>query len=211
MDFEMTYSLCPQFTGTSMSYSLIPSWGNDALPCIFNHNATTYIFLRLSRSLAPPLSLSLSFSLLRLLCRSLSCSFSFTFTLLLSLSHSLPIFRFLILSLSHPPHTSPLPSPPSPQVYDEIYFQVTADDLSPEATPTSLVCSAHSPGILPVQWSLKHGVGTERPGGYAGQDFDWADYLKHSGTEAAPDTCFPDVRGVSRHHVSLEALFDWLS
>ncbi|XP_056434386.1 scm-like with four MBT domains protein 2 [Gadus chalcogrammus] len=78
------------------------------------------------------------------------------------------------------------------KVYDEFYFQVTADDLSPEATPTSLVCSALTPGILPVQWSLKQGVGMERPGGYAGQDFDWADYLKHSGTEAAPDTCFPD-------------------
>ncbi|KAG7265626.1 hypothetical protein CRUP_023127 [Coryphaenoides rupestris] len=42
-------------------------------------------------------------------------------------------------------------------VYDENYFQVTADDLSPQAAPPSLVCSAHSPGILPVQWSLKHG------------------------------------------------------
>ncbi|CAL8242284.1 unnamed protein product [Merluccius merluccius] len=78
------------------------------------------------------------------------------------------------------------------KVYDETYFQVTADDLSPEATPTSLVCSANSPGILPAQWSLKHGVGMEWPRGYGGHDFDWADYLKQSGTEAAPDTCFPD-------------------
>uniref|UniRef100_A0A8C4YVP0 Scm like with four mbt domains 2 n=1 Tax=Gadus morhua TaxID=8049 RepID=A0A8C4YVP0_GADMO len=84
------------------------------------------------------------------------------------------------------------------KVYDEFYFQVTADDLSPEATPASLVCSALTPGILPVQWSLKQGVGMERPGGYAGQDFDWADYLKHSGTEAAPDTCFPDNRDFSK-------------
>ncbi|KAJ3612217.1 hypothetical protein NHX12_020493 [Muraenolepis orangiensis] len=78
------------------------------------------------------------------------------------------------------------------KVYDETYFQVTVDDLSPEATPTCLVCSAHSPGILPVQWTLKQGVAMERPPGYPGQDFDWADYLKQSGTQAAPDACFPE-------------------
>lgn len=80
------------------------------------------------------------------------------------------------------------------QVYDEIYFQVMLDDLSVEAKPRFVVCHASSPGILPVQWCLKNGVGLERPPGYDGQDFDWADYLKHSGTEAAPDACFPDVR-----------------
>lgn len=67
------------------------------------------------------------------------------------------------------------------------------DDLSVEATPRCTVCHANTPGILPVQWSLKHGVGLERPRGYRGQDFDWADYLKQSGTEAAPEGCFPDV------------------
>ncbi|TMS02552.1 Scm-like with four MBT domains protein 2 [Larimichthys crocea] len=80
------------------------------------------------------------------------------------------------------------------KVYDEIYFQVMLDDLSVEAKPRFVVCHASSPGILPVQWCLKNGVGLERPPGYDGQDFDWADYLKHSGTEAAPDACFPDVR-----------------
>lgn len=30
--------------------------------------------------------------------------------------------------------------------------------------------------------------------GFESQDFDWADYLKHTGTEAAPDVCFPNVR-----------------
>lgn len=79
------------------------------------------------------------------------------------------------------------------QVYDEIYFQVTLDDLSVDAKPRSVVCHANAAGILPVQWCLKNGVGLERPRGYEGQDFDWADYLKHSGTEAAPDACFPDV------------------
>lgn len=63
-----------------------------------------------------------------------------------------------------------------------------------DAKPRSVVCHANSPGILPVQWCLKNGVSLERPGGYEGQDFDWADYLKQSGTEAAPDACFPDVR-----------------
>ncbi|TMS02868.1 Scm-like with four MBT domains protein 2 [Larimichthys crocea] len=79
------------------------------------------------------------------------------------------------------------------KVYDEIYFQVMLDDLSVEAKPRFVVCHASSPGILPVQWCLKNGVGLERPPGYDGQDFDWADYLKHSGTEAAPDACFPDT------------------
>lgn len=30
--------------------------------------------------------------------------------------------------------------------------------------------------------------------GFESQDFDWADYLKHTGAEAAPDACFPNVR-----------------
>lgn len=29
--------------------------------------------------------------------------------------------------------------------------------------------------------------------GYPGQDFDWADYLKQCGAEAAPQSCFPCV------------------
>ncbi|KAM3587859.1 uncharacterized protein V6R79_015419 [Siganus canaliculatus] len=83
------------------------------------------------------------------------------------------------------------------KVYDDTYFQVLLDDLSADAKPRSVVRHASSPGILPVQWCLKNGVGLERPRGYEGQDFDWADYLKHSGTEAAPDACFPDT-GQSR-------------
>uniref|UniRef100_A0A671Y164 SAM domain-containing protein n=1 Tax=Sparus aurata TaxID=8175 RepID=A0A671Y164_SPAAU len=79
------------------------------------------------------------------------------------------------------------------KVYSEIYFQVTLDDLSVDVKPRFVLCHANSPGILPVQWCLKNGVGLERPRGYEGQDFDWADYLKHSGTEAAPDACFPDT------------------
>lgn len=71
---------------------------------------------------------------------------------------------------------------------------MTLDDLSADAKPRSVVCHANTPGILPVQWCLKNTVVLERPRGYEGQDFDWADYLKQSGTEAAPDTCFPDVR-----------------
>lgn len=90
-------------------------------------------------------------------------------------------------SLPHCSHLFPL------QVYNEIYFQVTLDDLSVDVKPRFVVCHASAPGILPVQWCLKNGVCLERPRGYEGQDFDWADYLKHSGTEAAPDACFPDV------------------
>uniref|UniRef100_A0A3Q1G8E4 Scm like with four mbt domains 2 n=1 Tax=Acanthochromis polyacanthus TaxID=80966 RepID=A0A3Q1G8E4_9TELE len=79
------------------------------------------------------------------------------------------------------------------KVYNEVYFQVALDDLSVETKPRFVVCHANSSGILPVQWSLKNGAGLERPPGYEGQDFDWADYLKQSGTEAAPDACFPDT------------------
>uniref|UniRef100_A0A673AY10 SAM domain-containing protein n=1 Tax=Sphaeramia orbicularis TaxID=375764 RepID=A0A673AY10_9TELE len=78
------------------------------------------------------------------------------------------------------------------KVYNEIYFQVTMDDLSADTKPRSVVCHSNSLGILPVQWCLKNGVSLERPRGYEGQDFDWADYLKKTATEAAPDTCFPD-------------------
>lgn len=80
-----------------------------------------------------------------------------------------------------------------PQVYNEVYFQVTLDDLSVDAEPRCVVCHASTLGLLPVQWCLKNGVSLERPRGYEGQDFDWADYLKRSGTEAAPEGCFPDV------------------
>uniref|UniRef100_A0A4W5LY10 Scm like with four mbt domains 2 n=1 Tax=Hucho hucho TaxID=62062 RepID=A0A4W5LY10_9TELE len=96
-----------------------------------------------------------------------------------------------MVSPSEPFHICPVSVT---QVYDEHYFQVTVDDLTPDATPLSLVCHSESPGILPVQWCLKNGIGLERPRGYQSQDFDWADYLKQSGTETAPDACFPDVR-----------------
>ncbi|KAM9327842.1 scm-like with four MBT domains protein 2 isoform 2-T4 [Pholidichthys leucotaenia] len=79
------------------------------------------------------------------------------------------------------------------KVYNEFYFQVTLDDLSVDTKPRFVMCYANSPGILPVQWCLKNGMTLERPRGYEGQDFDWADYLKQSGTEAAPDACFPDT------------------
>uniref|UniRef100_A0AAQ5Y6T3 SAM domain-containing protein n=1 Tax=Amphiprion ocellaris TaxID=80972 RepID=A0AAQ5Y6T3_AMPOC len=84
------------------------------------------------------------------------------------------------------------------KVYNEVYFQVALDDFSVETKPRFVVCHTNSSGILPVQWSLKNGVGLERPPGYEGQDFDWADYLKQSGTEAAPDACFPDNRGFAK-------------
>uniref|UniRef100_A0A1A8K997 Scm-like with four mbt domains 2 n=1 Tax=Nothobranchius kuhntae TaxID=321403 RepID=A0A1A8K997_NOTKU len=79
------------------------------------------------------------------------------------------------------------------KVYSEIYFQLTLDDLTADAKPRSVVCHANSPGILPVQWCLKNAVALEKPRGYEGQDFDWADYLKQSASEAAPDACFPDT------------------
>ncbi|MEQ2246753.1 hypothetical protein ILYODFUR_002496 [Ilyodon furcidens] len=97
------------------------------------------------------------------------------------------------------------------KVYSEIYFQVTLDDLSADVTTRSVVCHANSPGLLPVQWCLKNGVALERPRGYEGQDFDWADYLKQTGSEAAPDACFPDTwqtRGFAKD-MWLEAVNPW--
>ncbi|XP_019753141.1 scm-like with four MBT domains protein 2 isoform X2 [Hippocampus comes] len=79
------------------------------------------------------------------------------------------------------------------KVFDDNYFQVTADDLAADGEARSALCHAASPGIMPIQWCLKNGAGLERPRGYQGRDFDWADYLKRGGAEAAPDACFPDT------------------
>ncbi|NXE88101.1 SMBT1 protein, partial [Menura novaehollandiae] len=78
------------------------------------------------------------------------------------------------------------------KVYDDKYFMIEIDDLRPDR-PTSqcYICHVNSAGIFPVQWSLKNGLHLSPPPGYPGQDFDWADYLKQCGAEAAPQSCFP--------------------
>ncbi|XP_010185148.1 PREDICTED: scm-like with four MBT domains protein 1, partial [Mesitornis unicolor] len=78
------------------------------------------------------------------------------------------------------------------KVYNEKYFMIEIDDLRPEHTTSqSYICHVNSAGIFPVQWSLKNGLHLSPPPGYPGQDFDWADYLKQCGAEAAPQSCFP--------------------
>ncbi|XP_075403632.1 scm-like with four MBT domains protein 1 isoform X2 [Tenrec ecaudatus] len=78
------------------------------------------------------------------------------------------------------------------KVFDEKYFLVEMDDLRPEPhSRHSFVCHADSPGLFPVQWTLKNGVHITPPPGYPSQDFDWAHYLKQCGAEAAPQRCFP--------------------
>ncbi|NXI39445.1 SMBT1 protein, partial [Galbula dea] len=78
------------------------------------------------------------------------------------------------------------------KVYNEKYFMIEIDDLRPDrATSQSYICHVNSAGIFPVQWSLKNGLHLSPPPGYPGQDFDWADYLKQCGAEAAPQSCFP--------------------
>ncbi|NXT44324.1 SMBT1 protein, partial [Pelecanoides urinatrix] len=78
------------------------------------------------------------------------------------------------------------------KVYNEKYFMIGIDDLRPERTTSqSYICHVNSAGIFPVQWSLKNGLHLSSPPGYPGQDFDWADYLKQCGAEAAPQSCFP--------------------
>ncbi|XP_052534352.1 scm-like with four MBT domains protein 1 isoform X2 [Tympanuchus pallidicinctus] len=95
------------------------------------------------------------------------------------------------------------------KVYNEKYFMIEIDDLRPErATSQSYICHVNSAGIFPVQWSLKNGVHLSAPPGYPGQDFDWADYLKQCGAEAAPQSCFPSL--ISDHgfkeNMKLEAV-----
>ncbi|NWS73734.1 SMBT1 protein, partial [Crotophaga sulcirostris] len=78
------------------------------------------------------------------------------------------------------------------KVFNEKYFMIEIDDLRPDrATRQSYICHVNSAGIFPVQWSLKNGLHLSSPPGYPGQDFDWADYLKQCGAEAAPQSCFP--------------------
>ncbi|CAN8185977.1 unnamed protein product [Coccothraustes coccothraustes] len=78
------------------------------------------------------------------------------------------------------------------KVYNDKYFMIEIDDLRAErASSQRYVCHLNSAGIFPVQWSLKNGLHLSPPPGYPGQDFDWADYLKQCGAEAAPQSCFP--------------------
>ncbi|XP_062990760.1 scm-like with four MBT domains protein 2 [Elgaria multicarinata webbii] len=79
------------------------------------------------------------------------------------------------------------------KVYNSHFVQVTLDDLHAEARATSMVCHADSLGIMPVQWCLKNGAHLSPPKGYSSQDFDWADYQKQCGAEAAPESCFRNV------------------
>ncbi|XP_015426477.1 PREDICTED: scm-like with four MBT domains protein 1 [Myotis davidii] len=95
------------------------------------------------------------------------------------------------------------------KVFDEKYFLVEMDDLRPENhARRSFVCHVDSPGIFPVQWSLKNGLHITPPPGHPGQDFDWAHYLKQCGAEAAPQRCFPE--SIPEHefkeHMKLEAV-----
>ncbi|XP_041110662.1 scm-like with four MBT domains protein 2 isoform X2 [Polyodon spathula] len=94
------------------------------------------------------------------------------------------------------------------KVYNDQYFHVTIDNLAGDPTPSSLLCHEDSLGLLPVEWCLKNGVNLKRPKGYLSQDFDWADYLKQCGTEAAPHLCFRNTslsRGFSKN-MKLEAV-----
>ncbi|XP_024282762.1 scm-like with four MBT domains protein 1 isoform X1 [Oncorhynchus tshawytscha] len=82
------------------------------------------------------------------------------------------------------------------KVFSDQYFLVKmdnlcGDDLVSEGSGKSFLCHRDSPGIFPAQWSLKNGLPLSPPPGYQGQDFDWADYLKQSEAEAAPQHCFP--------------------
>ncbi|NXH59801.1 SMBT1 protein, partial [Rhabdornis inornatus] len=80
------------------------------------------------------------------------------------------------------------------KVYNDKYFLIEMDDLRAERVSSQrYVCHVDSAGIFPVQWSLKNGLHLSPPPGYPGQDFDWADYLKQCGAEAAPQSCFPSL------------------
>ncbi|KFO70510.1 Scm-like with four MBT domains protein 2, partial [Cuculus canorus] len=94
------------------------------------------------------------------------------------------------------------------KVFNNHYLQVTIDDLRHEPSKISMLCHADSLGILPIQWCLKNGVNLTPPKGYSGQDFDWADYQKQCGAEAAPHVCFRNTsfsRGFTKN-MKLEAV-----
>ncbi|XP_078232619.1 scm-like with four MBT domains protein 2 isoform X1 [Pogona vitticeps] len=94
------------------------------------------------------------------------------------------------------------------KVFNDQFVQVTIDDVRPEARETTILCHADSLGIMPAQWCLKNGVHLTPPKGFSSQDFDWADYLKQSGAEAAPQSCFRNVsfsRGFTKN-MKLEAV-----
>ncbi|NWS74213.1 SMBT2 protein, partial [Crotophaga sulcirostris] len=94
------------------------------------------------------------------------------------------------------------------KVFNNHYLQVTIDDLRHEPSKISMLCHADSLGILPIQWCLKNGVNLTPPKGYPGQDFDWADYQKQCGAEAAPHICFRNTsfsRGFTKN-MKLEAV-----
>ncbi|XP_018108237.1 scm-like with four MBT domains protein 2 isoform X1 [Xenopus laevis] len=94
------------------------------------------------------------------------------------------------------------------KVFNNLYFQVTVDDLRPEAKEVSMLCHADSLALLPIQWCLINGVNLTSPKGYSGQDFDWADYQKQCGAEAAPHTLFRNAsssRGFTKD-MKLEAV-----
>uniref|UniRef100_A0A8C8R834 Scm like with four mbt domains 2 n=1 Tax=Pelusios castaneus TaxID=367368 RepID=A0A8C8R834_9SAUR len=94
------------------------------------------------------------------------------------------------------------------KVFNNHYLQVTIDDLRPEPSKIAMLCHADSLGILPIQWCLKNGVNLMPPKGYPGQDFDWADYQKQCGAEAAPHFCFRNTsfsRGFTKN-MKLEAV-----
>ncbi|XP_026723163.1 scm-like with four MBT domains protein 2 [Athene cunicularia] len=94
------------------------------------------------------------------------------------------------------------------KVFNNHYLQVTIDDLRSEPSKISMLCHADSLGILPIQWCLKNGVNLTPPKGYSGQDFDWADYQKQCGAEAAPHLCFRNTsfsRGFTKN-MKLEAV-----
>ncbi|NXE37823.1 SMBT1 protein, partial [Ptilorrhoa leucosticta] len=95
------------------------------------------------------------------------------------------------------------------KVYNDKYFMIEIDDLRAErATSQRYVCHVDSAGIFPVQWSLKNGLHLSPPPGYPGQDFDWADYLKQCGAEAAPQSCFPSLNSDHgfKENMKLEAV-----
>ncbi|NWR74597.1 SMBT1 protein, partial [Centropus unirufus] len=95
------------------------------------------------------------------------------------------------------------------KVYNEKYFLIEMDDLRPDrAAGQCYICHVNSAGIFPVQWSLKNGLHLSPPPGYPGQDFDWADYLKQCGAEAAPQSCFPSLNSDHgfKENMKLEAV-----
>ncbi|CAN7988652.1 unnamed protein product, partial [Ixodes hexagonus] len=72
------------------------------------------------------------------------------------------------------------------------WFLVQVDDLRhpKEGAPLVRCCHAGSQSLLPPGWAQRNGLPLLPPPGYPCGSFDWEEYLRSCGAQAAPSSCF---------------------